>query len=738
MTVFNLSSKTLDQFHLSILNRGLSFVPTNHLKKFDIKVDLFKFFRQLRLREFFDNGTEQDDLNSQTASNTEESRKVFRGKSLFMPPVNRNNSIETYCRLVEQEVDAFLNENQRSAYNNLSKEEKKALEDLKSDDSIVIKPADKGGATVVMNKIDYVEECVRQLSDRNFYEVLPDNPTQAFKCMILDTLNDLLHQGEISRDEFNFLKIEHPIVPTFYILPKIHKRLECPPGRPIVANIGSVTSNLSTFVDHFIRPLAEGLPSFTKDTGHVINIVESVTLGEEEVFLASFDINAMYTVIPHDGGLIALDHYLNDPSMYPSKESILTLTKLILEYNYWIFQDTFYKQKRGVPMGSAFSPSFANLYMGLFEEHYIYSNHSFRNNLILWKRYLDDVLCIFKGSLVELQMFFTYLNTCCEYLSFTMEYDKNKISFLDLWIIRNGAHLYTDLYRKPTARNTLLRADSEHPRHLKESLPFSQLCRVKRICKTPEDFRRNSDEMITNFSRRGYHKKVLNNAIEKVETIPRSNLLSTKNKVKSNKRIIFSTEYHRQSVTLRSIINKHWHILKSDTQLKSTFQEHPLIVYKRGKNLRDQLVHSYLPPNTYSSQPLLTPIPDGNRRCGSCTQCNYTYKCSKFKHPHTGKDIQIKGKISCNTTSVIYLLTCPCGKSYVGKTSRALKTRIAEHRSTIRCKNLNYPVAAHFVEFNHPISSLKYIGIERVTLPPRGGGPRPVIIKKGTFLDSPS
>lgn len=198
--MFNLSSKTLDQFHLSILNRGLSFVPTNHLKKFDIKVDLFKFFRQLRLREFFDNGTEQDDLNSQTASNTEESRKVFRGKSLFMPPVNRNNSIETYCRLVEQEVDAFLNENQRSAYNNLSKEEKKALEDLKSDDSIVIKPADKGGATVVMNKIDYVEECVRQLSDRNFYEVLPDNPTQAFKCMILDTLNDLLHQGEISRD----------------------------------------------------------------------------------------------------------------------------------------------------------------------------------------------------------------------------------------------------------------------------------------------------------------------------------------------------------------------------------------------------------------------------------------------------------------------------------------------------------------------------------------------------------
>lgn len=210
--MFNLSSKTLDQCHRSILNKGLSFVPTNHLKKFDIKVDLFKFFRQLRLREFFDNGIEQVDGNSQTSINTDDSRKRFRGKSCFMPPGNRNNSIETYCRLVEQEIDAFLNENQRSAYNNLTKEEKKALEDLKSDDSIVIKPADKGGATVVMNKTDYTAECLRQLSDRIFYDVLPDNPTQVFKCLIFDTLNDLLQQGEISRDEFNFLKIEHPIL----------------------------------------------------------------------------------------------------------------------------------------------------------------------------------------------------------------------------------------------------------------------------------------------------------------------------------------------------------------------------------------------------------------------------------------------------------------------------------------------------------------------------------------------
>ena len=133
-------------------------------------------------------------------------------------------------------------------------------------------------------------------------------------------------------------------------------------------------------------------------------------------------------------------------------------------------------------------------------------------------------------------------------------------------------------------------------------------------------------------------------------------------------------------------------------------------------------MHSHLPtPQVRPTQTVLTPIPDGNRRCGSCYQCKYTERCTTFKHPHTGKKIPIKGIISCSTKSVIYLISCACGKSYVGKTSRALKTRIAEHRSTIRCKNMNYPVAAHFAEANHPISSFRYIGIEHVTLPPRGG-----------------
>jgi hypothetical protein len=42
-------------------------------------------------------------------------------------------------------------------HNNLTPEEKGALQELKEREDIVIKPADKGSAVVVMDKVDYLD-----------------------------------------------------------------------------------------------------------------------------------------------------------------------------------------------------------------------------------------------------------------------------------------------------------------------------------------------------------------------------------------------------------------------------------------------------------------------------------------------------------------------------------------------------------------------------------------------------
>lgn len=153
------------------------------------------------------------------------------------------------------------------------------------------------------------------------------------------------------------------------------------------------------------------------------------------------------------------------------------------------------------------------------------------------------------------------------------------------------------------------------------------------------------------------------------------------------------------------------------------------MVFRRAPNLRDWLVRSYTP----ESKRNFFDIPDGNYKCGNCAQCGYTQKCTTYTHPYTGKTLKICGVITCCMAFVVYLIKCPCGLAYIGKTSRPLRTRISEHRSNIRCGDVRNPVAAHFLAAGHNISTLRYIGIERVEKPPRGGNHDCLLLQRETY-----
>ncbi|MEE6515589.1 hypothetical protein FKM82_024462 [Ascaphus truei] len=92
-----------------------------------------------------------------------------------------------------------------------------------------------------------------------------------------------------------------------------------------------------------------------------------------------------------------------------------------------------------------------------------------------------------------------------------------------------------------------------------------------------------------------------------------------------------------------------------------------------------------------------------------------------FSHsPH--RRYTIYSFINCNTTFVVYLITCGCGKRYVGRTTRALKTRMQEHCRLIRKQDTNHPVSKHFTECRQGgINSFSFMGIERIIQKERGG-----------------
>ena len=67
---------------------------------------------------------------------------------------------------------------------NLTKSEREALNNLKNRTDIVIKPADKGGALIIMNSKDYLKEGSRQLNDTNYYQKLNMDPTEDHEKLI--------------------------------------------------------------------------------------------------------------------------------------------------------------------------------------------------------------------------------------------------------------------------------------------------------------------------------------------------------------------------------------------------------------------------------------------------------------------------------------------------------------------------------------------------------------------------
>ncbi|XP_063297656.1 olfactory receptor 2D2-like [Pelobates fuscus] len=63
---------------------------------------------------------------------------------------------------------------------NLTFNERKALNELKMLDDVIIKPADKGGNIVLLNCDMYIEMCMAHLNDKNNYSILPSDPTEAY------------------------------------------------------------------------------------------------------------------------------------------------------------------------------------------------------------------------------------------------------------------------------------------------------------------------------------------------------------------------------------------------------------------------------------------------------------------------------------------------------------------------------------------------------------------------------
>ena len=208
-------------------------------------------------------------------------------------PSKVDPTIEVYCSKLEGRILA-INTGGRNC-SNLSVEEIKALRNLKNCRDIIIKEADKGSAVVVWDRKDYCREAYRHLNDVVVYEKLYENPLSKVLDRVKEALQPLQDKGYISGKNVEYLVVPRPRLGCFYLLPKIYKRLENVPGRPVISNCGTSTGRVSEFLDFHIQPLVEGVPSVVNDSTHFLQRLEDLGHIPLTAILCTMDVVGLCT-----------------------------------------------------------------------------------------------------------------------------------------------------------------------------------------------------------------------------------------------------------------------------------------------------------------------------------------------------------------------------------------------------------------------------------------------------------
>ena len=526
--IINLSSYVLSDYERLLLQKGLSFCPSPgecNLSKARDAVD--KLHRSLRLAHFFEE-------NYAFASSEDEGfdHQNFRPPSNWVPTEHPPASLASFMTA----NTAALNDLPilRSKFKNLAFEERQALHDLSNNRNIVIKPADKGSGVVIMNTQDYTFEAFRQLSDTSFYQSLDSDITLAISYDISKTLLNMRANKEIGKKCLSYLLPKNPRPERFYLLPKIHKNILPPPGRPIISAIGSPTEKISEFLDFFLQPLLTSIPSYVKDTGHFLHLLQNIGPLPHGTLLVTYDVTSLYTNIPLPEAERAVARMLihsRPHATTPSNPSLLKLLRHVFQGNIFTFSDGkkihYYLQTNGVSMGSKCAPSVACTFMGDFERTHIDTLPDNQPKPLIWLRFIDDIFAIWTHGSAKLLDFNTWLNSRHNSLNFTCSHSETSVVFLDTTVKLNCGLLETELYIKPTSSLSYLHRTSSHPTHVFKSLPYGEFLRVRRNCTHLDSFDHFAEILLQAFVDRGYDRASLIRARDQARSKNRSTLLAS-------------------------------------------------------------------------------------------------------------------------------------------------------------------------------------------------------------------
>ena len=584
----------------------------------------------------------------------------------------------------------------------------------------------------------YVEEMMKQHlnsthKDENgvehkFYEPATTGDVTQLCRDIRRVLDDAVQAKYISQSDRKIME-PNDKPGRMYGMPKLHKQIKeghrLPPLRPIVSGSGCATEKISEFLDMCVKDEVRKIESFIEDTPHLLRELQQEKLRGPQppgAFPVTIDVTALYTNIPtrgDDGGLRAFANACDNRTDQRIPTSFLVkLLTLVLESNFFEFNDKLYRQLIGTAMGTKVACSYACLFMAFHEVKKLLGEWN-GGMPHLWRRFIDDIWFLWYHGEEELQRFIAHLNSSHRLIKFTATYDiqKRSVPFLDTVVmIDDQGYIQTDLYKKECARIQYLLPSSCHPSHVSKNIPFSLGYRLKRICSQEGMFKQRLEELRQDLFSRSYAPKVVDDAFARVITISREEALKKVDK-KPNARKALVTTFHPGLPSIAKVLRRHHEVmLQEDVTMKAVFPAPSLVCYKRHKSIRDMLIRSKVSLKRHTRKK-----PVGFKKCKksgrACMMCLHgTEAANSHKCHRTGKVWNIQSPIDCCSRNVVYKLMCKrCPNFlYIGETSRRAKDRFSQHRSNILTKNRETPAGLHFNLAGHNATDMMLLPFERV------------------------
>lgn len=502
-------------------------------------------------------------------------------------PTEAPPDVEQALRDFSDRLHGLINQNRQRRRHNISTATRKIIAQIGNDNTdFIVTPTDKNLGPAILERATYKRRCLQDhLLDTTSYRQL--TATEAAEKIRTQRaiMESIIHsyKHHLAQHEQTYFKRVFQTdcrLPQFYVTPKVHKTPWA--TRPIVSCVNSTLGYLSKWVDRQLQKAVHLCPGYLKDSTQVLRELQAMGTLPNTAVIVIADAVSMYTNIDTTHGIETLKawltlHKADLPKSFPHG-MVLAATELIMTYNVFQFDDTFWLQISGTAMGTPVACTFATIYYSYHEETSYLKKYHFATQpfvqaqppLLFYKRLIDDTIQIWDTALLPPHIPLYHLTKTIER---DMEFGKlpwevnppaREVNFLDLHIsIHADGGITTKTFIKPMNLHLYIPPESAHSPGVLKSLIFGNVFRYWLQNSHASDFIQVTQDFYCHLLNRGWKPEVLTplftQAAEEITARATKSSATSSGATQTDERQLFlHWEYHPRDITrydIRSVYN---------------------------------------------------------------------------------------------------------------------------------------------------------------------------------------